>query len=363
LLPPTEYSLVQNAFFTDPNDQSAWFYYRWLLGRADRPETISCLYASFKEQRVVVGFSRAINVLSEPGLLLLMVDNRPVPSHWHTPDNRNKHSHVWLCELPVGTLNTRFEEQSVRVLWGEGHVAKECYCMDRGRGEGWSRDSATDEQLFRCELSVQKSTVLQSELESCKQLQELEPGNKWCVLTVILLMRALDPLGYEQETLRYFQTLRAADPVREAYFADLRSRYLVENAVLKMEYAETRVIQLAEKELTTLCHLDQLLLVTHMNLSGNRLKSLPLQFAGMQCLEVLHADDNEIESIAGLCNLPKLEVVSLRENRLRDPADLRPLASCPRLSVLMLAGNPLCQEEDVAQALSSLLPGVEEIVT
>lgn len=31
---------------------------------------------------------------------------------------------------------------------------------------------------LRCELSVEKSTVLQSELESCKELQELEPENK-----------------------------------------------------------------------------------------------------------------------------------------------------------------------------------------
>lgn len=29
-----------------------------------------------------------------------------------------------------------------------------------------------------------------------------------CLLTIILLMRALDPLGYEKETLGHFQTLK-----------------------------------------------------------------------------------------------------------------------------------------------------------
>lgn len=89
---------------------------------------------------------------------------------------------------------------------------------------------------------MEKTSVLQSELESCNQLQELEPLNKCkvsmcvcecvcltrccqitqssaalstpgCLLTVILLMRALDPLGYEKETLDHFQTLKVSDGV------------------------------------------------------------------------------------------------------------------------------------------------------
>ncbi|XP_036740425.2 geranylgeranyl transferase type-2 subunit alpha [Manis pentadactyla] len=357
-----ELELVQNAFFTDPNDQSAWFYHRWLLGRADPQDALRCLHVSRDEACLTISFSRPLLVGFGTETLLLMVDESPLAVQWRTPDGRNWPSSVWLCDLPATSLNDQLPQHSFCVIWMAGNTQKECVLL-KGCQEGWSRDLAVDEQLFRCELSVEKSTVLQSELESCKELQELEPENKWCLLTIILLMRALDPLLYEKETLQYFQTLKAVDPMRAAYLDDLRSKFLLENSVLKMEYAEVRVLHLGHKDLTVLCHLEQLLLVTHLDLSHNRLQALPPALAALRCLEVLQADDNAIETLDGVTNLPRLQELSLCNNRLQQPAVLRLLASCHRLVLLRLQGNPLCEAVGISEHLAELLPSVSSIIT
>lgn len=41
--------------------------------------------------------------------------------------------------------------------------------------------------------------------------------------------------------------LQAVDPMRAAYLDDLRSKFLLENSLLKMEYAEVRVLHLGHK--------------------------------------------------------------------------------------------------------------------
>lgn len=43
------------------------------------------------------------------------------------------------------------------------------------------------------------------------------------------------------------------------------------------------------QDLTVLCHLEQLLLVTHLDLSHNRLRTLPSALAALRCLEVKHS--------------------------------------------------------------------------
>uniref|UniRef100_A0A3P8UVU2 Geranylgeranyl transferase type-2 subunit alpha n=1 Tax=Cynoglossus semilaevis TaxID=244447 RepID=A0A3P8UVU2_CYNSE len=332
-----EYELVQNAFFTDPNDQSAWFYYRWLLGRADREEMISCVYVDRDDERVAVAFSRPVNVS------VLLIHNR---------DNQ-------ICVLPPGTISDTSNEHNLTVHWTEKHTHRDC-ALYTGRTESYCRESATDQELFRSELSVEKTSVLQSELHSCNQLLEMEPLNKWCLLTIILLMRALDPLGYEKETLGHFQTLKEVDSMRSAYYSDLCSKFMIENTILKMEYAEVRVFSISEKSLTTLCHLDQLLLVTHINLSSNKLQRLPPQFAMLQCLEVLEADNNSIENLEGLHNLPKLEEVLLKNNSILK--SLQPLASCPRLKRLDLRGNPITQITNIGSELAELLSSVTDLL-
>lgn len=84
-----------------------------------------------------------------------------------------------LCDLPATSLNDQLPQHTFRVIWTAGGAQKECVLLKgdiartyplgssshpslpvmgvpsyhllflTGRQEGWCRDSATDEQLFR----------------------------------------------------------------------------------------------------------------------------------------------------------------------------------------------------------------------
>lgn len=58
----------------------------------------------------------------------------------------------------------------------------------------------------------------------------------------------------------------------------------------------------------------------------------------------------------------KLSLTYLAQG-LQQLAALQPLASCPKLDLLNLQGNPLCQAVDTLEHLAKLLPLVSSIFT
>lgn len=56
----------------------------------------------------------------------------------------------------------------------------------------------------------------------------LETGT---LLTIVLLMRAVDPLKYEAETMNYLSKLEVVDKTRQQYYKDM-SKLLCEMAIM-----------------------------------------------------------------------------------------------------------------------------------
>ncbi|CAL1291574.1 unnamed protein product [Larinioides sclopetarius] len=57
-----EFDLIQNAAFTDPDDQSVWFYHRWLLGRSKMPLEILNISILKSQNTIAVLFSEPVEV-------------------------------------------------------------------------------------------------------------------------------------------------------------------------------------------------------------------------------------------------------------------------------------------------------------
>ncbi|KAG7279388.1 hypothetical protein CRUP_024207, partial [Coryphaenoides rupestris] len=118
---------------------------------------ISCVYVSREEERVAVCFSKPVHAQSVG--LMLVLDGQPQRVEWRSVHPRLRHSPAWVCDLPPATISDVGNEHNLTVHWTEKHTHRDC---------------------------------------------ALYTG---CLLTIVLLMRALDPLGYEKETLAHFQTL------------------------------------------------------------------------------------------------------------------------------------------------------------
>lgn len=344
-----EYSLVQNATFTDPGDQSAWFYHRWLTGRERPALDFLLFYVSKTTSRLIVHFTRQISLADTK--ITVMVNGSPLVLSWKAPD-QSLCSSLWWAHLPEGSLPGSAKLKAV-VNSKDNETASVDLFINEAKIESKTTGNIPRNQLFSCELSAARTSVLEDELKTCRELHTLEPKNKWPLLTCVLLMRALDGCKFRAEIKKFLSELEAVDPMRRNYYNDLNSKFAAESVIEQLS-EEGGEVNFSGLGLTSVRHTDHLALVRQVDLSGNQISSVrPL--ACLLSVQRLILDDNRLETCEGLGLLPLLVHLSLRNNKI-DEDGLNALKTCPLLTELNLEGNPIAEPEN---SVLRLLPQVK----
>ncbi|XP_071885865.1 geranylgeranyl transferase type-2 subunit alpha isoform X2 [Anas platyrhynchos] len=210
-LPPErlrqELELVQNAVFTDPQDQSAWVYLRCLLARATPPPRLLSLHADLEDGTLAAAFSRP--VLVSPGSLEASLEDRPLPGPWRPADGRPRPSCFWLCPLPPGLATP---PARLRVAWQRGPA--HFVTLRPGETEAWWQEPIEARELIWPEVGVSDPAVLSELAQACRELLELEPRSRGCLLTLSLLLGALGPREHGEELRRCLRCLQVLDVSR-----------------------------------------------------------------------------------------------------------------------------------------------------
>ncbi|XP_071088978.1 geranylgeranyl transferase type-2 subunit alpha-like [Haliotis cracherodii] len=343
-----EHETVQNAFFTDPDDQSAWFYHRWLLGRGETVQQIRQMHVARDAGRVVVSLAKHIQIGGKDNLIL-EVNGSPVECTWTNQQRKTTFSTLWIASelsIPDG-------EVKVKVSVEESDLSAEIVLEEGQMSQGQNFQCV--ESSFSSELSSATSDVLKRELDAVRELYSLEPENKWVLLTIVLLMKSLCPILYKDEILEHLQQLQHLDNKRRNYYLDLRSKMLIEIAIETIKGKLDDVLDLSNQGLTTLVHLELLPLVREVKLSDNTLDSFH-NFQYFQCLEKLNISRNRVTSCDGLNFLPELTELDLQNNCIDSKEGLKALLTCPKLQVIHISGNPVSHDDGAMDGIRAMFP-------
>ncbi|XP_054282622.1 geranylgeranyl transferase type-2 subunit alpha [Macrosteles quadrilineatus] len=321
-----EMELVTNAAFTDPLDQSAWFYQRWLLGRHVPQLKITHVIAT--KEIMCVAFDQSLNPASR-NVMVKAFGNEG----WQTVDGEVS-AFVWKRVFLEEASMSDLTSQPI-VLHLDG-VETQVVTLQADKDQAWYKEKPVYEAGF----SHGVTEVLCGVLESCETLLQLEPDTKWPLLTSVLLMQAVDRKSFKEQTLEYLDKLVKIDRLRANYYLDLKSRYLMEYQL--EEWNLTGSFSVANLGLTALYHSQYLLLAQKVDLTGNLLsRSLP-KLSSLQFCQELILDKNNLNNLKGFPCLPNLVTLSIKMNHISALEDIEPhITSCCVLTNVFIDGNPL----------------------
>ncbi|XP_063376371.1 geranylgeranyl transferase type-2 subunit alpha [Cydia fagiglandana] len=295
-----ELKLVQSAAFTDPDDTSAWFYQRWLLGAVKT--TISPVVCAVKPSKTTVAFSNHVPLDIVRSTTNLYIDDTPLEGDWVSCTG-NQYDLLWIFRHNreiTDDLDIRVEYE---VDTNEKQIIK-CVKAD------------TCEYIGKNEISFQKQyskpviEELNNQLVACRQLLEMEPDNKWTLLTTTVFLYCINAELYHDEAIKNLQELKKIDKLRSGYYDDLITKWSIEaNLLFDYKSNDNKCEVKFHNKITSLPYLQyysycKIVDLSSQSLSSNILPSLVV----LQHCKVLNLANNKLTTLKGFPTLDLKEL-------------------------------------------------------
>ncbi|XP_011299508.1 geranylgeranyl transferase type-2 subunit alpha [Fopius arisanus] len=340
-----ELDLVMNATFTDPNDSSAWFYQRWLLDYSN-PQPNALWRVKITPNRATIIFHGETSL--ESSNLSLTTDNGQVNGTWSSY-NDEKFSKIWtatfseLLDSSCSKIFIKYENENYNLF---------------------KSDNAWFYKSSHSPIDKHNKAQLKEQMENYKQLKEMEPNNKWAILTGIFLMKSYDLVEYHEKILEDLSALIKIDHLRANYYTDMRSKCIMDYELHNLWKNENdteinSTVDLSNRNLTIFYNEQYFGLFEEVNLGTNRLGNSLHRLAVLQECKKLSLSSNSLKNLKGFPTLQNLEILSLRDNQLTCLEEVLDLIKRHKFVKLDLRGNPLCEQSDIIDKLSKDNPDIE----
>lgn len=201
-----EIELIENAVFTDPNDQSAWVYHRWLFNEYLHNNILKSI--KVENDKIELNFFENYNIIDK--IVSIKLNNQILAI-----DSKNLKIITWNGEDMLSNSNQIKLELCFKGV-GDLHFIIE------------KSNDFKYESIFVWDFD---DLMFENHIHNLKELSELESDkNKWVLVTLIYLMSLRDFKFYEKSIENYFELLiNEIDCTRKQYYEDWRAKITKNN--------------------------------------------------------------------------------------------------------------------------------------
>ncbi|KAI5742137.1 hypothetical protein M8J77_003714 [Diaphorina citri] len=234
-----------------------------------------------------------------------------------------------------------------QVLSSDKHSSKELKLFIEGALT--QEITLNKEDVYVCEnytfyapLNQDLSEEVKKQSNSIQTLIDMEPENKFALLTSITLLQHLHPGSSDSNEiiLKRFDLLKTLDPLRLNYYKDSESKYKIETFIQTNPRAN-QIANLSSLQLTSIHHMHCFAHCKQVDLSNNPLTNNCLRhLTPLVACESLKLTHCSLSSLHVFPHLPSLESLDVSHNAI-DHIEDSVFAKYEACVQVILTGNPV----------------------